>query len=71
MPGDGIEFRGHLFVAGPDGQIIAQAPADQDHILLAHQDLREVEITRIGWPFLRDRPINAYGNLMRRFVDQG
>ena len=67
--GDGIEFWGQSFVAGPGGQILARARADQETTLLVPVDLAEVDLTRTHWPFLRDRRIDAYGDLTRRFVD--
>ena len=67
--GDGIEFWGQSFVAGPGGQILARARADQETTLLVPVDLAEVDLTRTHWPFLRDRRIDAYGDLTKRFVD--
>jgi N-carbamoylputrescine amidase len=66
---EGIEFWGQSFVASPDGQIVAKAPAGKEAVLLADCDLRRVEFSRTHWPFLRDRRIDAYGNLTKRFVD--
>jgi len=67
--GDGLEFWGQSFVAGPGGSLLARAAADGDEIVLATADLAQVEATRTYWPFLRDRRIDAYGDLTRRFVD--
>jgi N-carbamoylputrescine amidase len=67
--GDGIEFWGQSFVAGPGGQVLAKAAADREEILLATVDLAEVDSTRTHWPFLRDRRIDAYGDLTKRFAD--
>ena len=67
--GDGIEFWGQSFVAGADGQILARAGAAKEEILLASVDLGEVDPTRTHWPFLRDRRIDAYGDLTKRFAD--
>jgi N-carbamoylputrescine amidase len=67
--GAGIEFWGQSFVAGPSGQVLARASADREEILLVPVDLRQVELTRLQWPFLRDRRIDAYGDLSRRLVD--
>jgi N-carbamoylputrescine amidase len=67
--GDGIEFWGQSFVAGPGGQILARARADEETTLLVPVDLAEVDLTRTHWPFLRDRRIDAYGDLTKRFVD--
>jgi N-carbamoylputrescine amidase len=67
--GAGIEFWGQSFVAGPGGEIVAKAGASKEEILLATVDLAEVDSTRTHWPFLRDRRIDAYGDLTRRFRD--
>ena len=67
--GDGIEFWGQSFVAGTSGQILAKASQDKEEILLVPVDLAKVNTTRTHWPFLRDRRVDAYGDLTRRFVD--
>ncbi len=67
--GDGIEFWGQSFVAGTSGEILARATADREEILLAPVDLGQVDATRTHWPFLRDRRIDAYGEITRRFLD--
>ena len=67
--GDGIEFWGRSFVAGTSGQILAQASADRDEILIVPVDLGKVDVTRTHWPFLRDRRIDAYGDLTKRVID--
>ncbi|MDE3066454.1 MAG: carbon-nitrogen hydrolase [Verrucomicrobiota bacterium] len=67
--GDGIEFWGQSFVAGPSGQILAKAPADREEVLIVPVDLTQVDVTRTHWPFLRDRRIDAYGDLTKRLVD--
>ena len=67
--GEGIEFWGQSFVAGPSGQVLAKASVDQEETLLVAVDLREVELTRTHWPFLRDRRIDAYGDLSKRLID--
>jgi len=67
--GDGIEFWGQSFVAGTSGEIIAKASSNQEEILVVPVDLAHVDTTRTHWPFLRDRRIDAYGNLTKRFVD--
>jgi N-carbamoylputrescine amidase len=73
-PGDhtaasGLEFWGGSFIADPFGRILAQASHDKEEILVADLDSALVETTRQHWPFLRDRRIDAYGNITRRFVD--
>lgn len=67
--GDGLEFWGQSFVAGTSGQILAKASAQQEEVLLVPVDLGQVDVTRTHWPFLRDRRIDAYGDLTRRFRD--
>ncbi len=67
--GPGIEFWGQSFVAGTSGELLAKAGADEETVLLARVDLAEVNSTRTHWPFLRDRRIDAYGDLTKRFSD--
>jgi N-carbamoylputrescine amidase len=67
--GDGIEFWGQSFVAGTSGQIMAKASTDREEVLLVPVELGKVDVTRTHWPFLRDRRIDAYGDLTRRFID--
>ncbi len=67
--GDGIEFWGQSFIAGTSGEIIAKASSDREEILMASVDLGKVDTTRTHWPFLRDRRIDAYGDLTRRLSD--
>jgi len=67
--GDGIEFWGQSFVAGTSGQIIAKASIDREEVMLVPIDLGKVDVTRTHWPFLRDRRIDAYENLTKRFID--
>ena len=69
LAGQGIEFWGQSFVAGTSGEILARAGAHQEEILIVPVDLAKVDVTRTHWPFLRDRRIDAYGNLTKRFVD--
>ena len=69
VAGDGIEFWGQSFVAGTSGQILAKASQDKEEILLVSVDLAKVNTTRTHWPFLRDRRVDAYGDLTRRFID--
>lgn len=66
---DGIEFWGQSFVASPNGQIAAKASVDREEVLVVPCDLEKVEFSRTHWPFLRDRRIDAYGDLTKRFVD--
>src|SRR5271168_1069965 len=67
--GDGLEFWGQSFVAGTSGEILAKASMDKEEILIVPVDLAKVDVTRTHWPFLRDRRIDAYGNLTKRLVD--
>jgi len=66
---DGIEFWGQSFVTAPSGQVVAKASVDKEEVMVTACDLEKVEFSRTHWPFLRDRRIDAYGNLTRRFVD--
>lgn len=68
---DGIEFWGQSFVAAPDGQVLKKASVQQEQVLVVECDLERVEFSRTHWPFLRDRRIDAYGDMTRRFVDEG
>ena len=67
--GDGIEFWGQSFVCGPDGEIIAKGSIDQEEIVAAEIDWARVNEQRTHWPFLRDRRIDAYGDINRRLID--
>jgi N-carbamoylputrescine amidase len=67
--GDGIEFWGQSFVAGTSGQILGKASVDRPENLLVPVDLGKVDVTRTHWPFLRDRRIDAYGDLTKRLID--
>jgi N-carbamoylputrescine amidase len=69
LAGKGIEFWGQSFVAGTSGEILARASTDREEMLIVPVDLAKVDVTRTHWPFLRDRRIDAYGNLTKRFVD--
>lgn len=65
----GIEFWGSSFIADPQGVIIAQASTDKEEIIIADVDLARVEYIRRNWPFLRDRRIDAYEGIVKRFID--
>jgi N-carbamoylputrescine amidase len=67
--GDGIEFWGQSFVCGPDGEIIAKGSVDREEIVIAEVDWRRVNEQRTHWPFLRDRRVDAYGEINRRLID--
>ena len=63
---DGLEFWGNSFVYDPFGEVIARASTSAEETMVVQCDLRLVEETRRNWPFLRDRRIDAYGDLTRR-----
>lgn len=65
----GVEFWGQSFLSAPDGRVIIRGAVDQEEILMAEIDLDEMAEQRHGWPFLRDRRIDAYGDITRRFID--
>ena len=67
--GAGIRFWGSSFVAGPQGEFLAQAGTSERELLVAGIDMQRSEQVRRIWPFLRDRRIDAYGDLLRRFRD--
>ena len=70
IPGTaGIQFWGSSFIAGPQGEILAQASHDQEEILMAEVDLALQENVRQNWPFFRDRRIDAYGEITKRAID--
>lgn len=66
---DGIIFWGSSFICNPQGKIIAQASEDKEEIIFADIDFSKVDIYRTHWPFLRDRRIDAYDELKKRFID--
>ncbi|HPA18975.1 MAG TPA: carbon-nitrogen hydrolase [Verrucomicrobiae bacterium] len=69
-PGDdGIEFWGSSFIADPQGAILADGGSATEAILLAEIDPAHLEDVRRNWPFLRDRRIDAYGDITRRLID--
>lgn len=64
-----LEFWGASFVADPNGNILGRASHDKEETLLVECDLAKVDVVRTHWPFLRDRRIDAYGDLTRRYLD--
>ena len=66
---NGIQFWGNSFVAGPQGEFLFRAPSDTEVEAVIDVDLGRSEQVRRWWPFLRDRRIDAYGDITRRFVD--
>ena len=70
VPGEaGLEFWGTSFLCDPFGVVLAEASTDQEEILVAEVDVGRMEEVRRGWPFLRDRRIDAYGGIEKRFID--
>jgi N-carbamoylputrescine amidase len=65
----GLEFWGTSFLCDPFGVVVAEASTSEEEILVAEVDLGRIEEVRRGWPFLRDRRIDAYGGLEKRFLD--
>ena len=65
----GIDFWGSSFVAGPQGELLYLSPSDREDTKVIDIDMNRSEWVRRWWPFLRDRRIDAYGNITRRFID--
>jgi len=65
----GIDFWGHSFVVGSQGEFISVAPQESDANLIVEIDIKKSENIRRWWPFLRDRRIDAYGGLLKRYLD--
>ena len=65
-----VPFWGTSFVAGPQGELLYEAPIDQEEVALVDIDMQRSEQVRRWWPFLRDRRIENYGDLTRRFIDK-
>lgn len=65
----GIDFWGTSFVAGPQGEILAEATTDQEQVLIADIDRGRTESVRRIWPYLRDRRVDAYQDLLRLYRD--
>lgn len=66
---NGIQFWGSSFVAGPQGEILAMAESDKPARIVVDIDMKRCENVRRWWPFLRDRRIENYGDITRRFID--
>lgn len=66
----GLEFWGSSFICDPFGVIVAEGSTDREEVLLAEIDLARIEDVRRNWPFLRDRRIDAYAEINRRFLDE-
>ena len=65
----GIQFWGSSFVAGPQGELIYRSPSDREDLKIIDIDMQRSELVRRWWPFLRDRRIECYGDLNKRFLD--
>jgi N-carbamoylputrescine amidase len=65
----GIQFWGTSFVAGPQGEILYETSADKEESIIVEIDLDHSEQVRRWWPFLRDRRIDSYGDVLHRFID--
>ncbi|MCI0565080.1 MAG: carbon-nitrogen hydrolase, partial [Nitrososphaera sp.] len=68
--GSGIEFWGSSFLCDPQGVMIEKAPAEKEEILIGEVDPGRIEDVRRNWPFLRDRRVDAYAGIDRRFLDK-
>ena len=66
---DGIQFWGNSFVAGPQGEILHHSSSEKDEVQIVEIDLKHSENVRRIWPFFRDRRIDAYDDVLKRFVD--
>lgn len=65
---NGIRFWGNSFVAGPQGELLAELPNDEDTVRVVEVDMARSENVRRWWPFFRDRRIDAFGGLTERFL---
>jgi N-carbamoylputrescine amidase len=68
-PDAGLEFWGNSFVAGPFGELLAEASREREETLIVECDPARIEAVRRDWPFLRDRRIDAYSPLLKRWLD--
>ena len=67
---DGVPFWGTSFVAGPQGELLYEAPTNEEVEVVVDVDMQRSEQVRRWWPFLRDRRIENYSDLTRRFIDK-
>ena len=67
---DGIQFWGSSFVAGPQGEIIYRASNNEEESIIVEIDMEHNELVRRWWPFLRDRRVDAYEDILKRFIDE-
>ncbi len=66
---DGVPFWGTSFVTGPQGELLFEAPTDQETEAVVEVDMQRSEQVRRWWPFLRDRRIEAYNDITKRYID--
>lgn len=66
---NGITFWGNSFVAGPQGEILWQASNEREEVQIVEIDMKRSEQVRRWWPFFRDRRIDAFGDITKRFID--
>ena len=66
---NGIQFWGTSFVAGPQGEIVYEASTDEEESIIVEMDIERSEQVRRWWPFLRDRRIDEYGDILNRYID--
>ena len=66
---DGVQFWGTSFVCGPQGEIIYEASDNDEESIIVELDIQHSEQVRRWWPFLRDRRIDSYGDILKRFID--
>ena len=67
--GTGLEFWGASFLSDPNGNLLARASHTAEETLLVECNLAQIDVVRTHWPFFRDRRIDAYGDLTRRYID--
>ena len=63
----GLDFWGNSFATGPQGEILAQFGKEEEGVKVVDIDLDRTEYVRRGWPFFRDRRIDAYGDILKRY----
>ena len=66
----GIQFWGSSFIAGPQGELLYCAPKDEEAVAVIDIDMKRCENVRRWWPFLRDRRIEEFGQLSKRYIDE-
>jgi N-carbamoylputrescine amidase len=67
--GDGLDFWGQSFIAGPDGVVLAKAGVTEETVLIREIQMDLLEVQRTHWPFLRDRRVDAYEGIGQRMID--